>query len=141
MSVPTLKRARQRLRQPPEKLFYARGLSHRPHGAAASSDPMPKGGDISATATTQEETRLPIFPTSKGSAAGCARIVTMWRPNEPVEEDVWAPLGIDTQGKRRRSHRRAWRGGLADQTVVQTLEDARSYRAFERALIGSADPR
>jgi ERF superfamily protein len=30
-----------------------------PHGAAASSDPTPKGGDIGATATTQEETRLP----------------------------------------------------------------------------------
>jgi hypothetical protein len=61
----------------------------------------------------------------------------MWRPNEPVEEDVSAPLGIDPQGKRRR----AWRDGLADQTVVQTLEDVRSYRAFERALIGSVDPR
>jgi hypothetical protein len=31
----------------------------RPYGAAASSDPTPKGVDISATATTQEETRLP----------------------------------------------------------------------------------
>jgi hypothetical protein len=82
-----------------------------------------------------------IFPVSKASAAGCARIVTMWRPNEPVEEDVSAPPGIDPQGKRRRSHRRAWRDGLADQTVVQTLEDVRSYRAFERALIGSVDPR
>jgi ERF superfamily len=45
-----------------------RGLSHRrsqrpalpqPHGAAASSDPTSKSGDISATATTQEETRSP----------------------------------------------------------------------------------
>src|SRR5262245_65131342 len=65
----------------------------------------------------------------------------MWRPNEPVEEDVSAPLGIDPQGKRRRSRSRAWRDGLADQTVVQGLEDVRSYRAFERALIGSVDPR
>jgi hypothetical protein len=65
----------------------------------------------------------------------------MWRPNDPVEEDVSAPLGIDPQGKRRRSRRRAWRDGLADQTVVNTLEDVRSYRAFERALIGSVDPR
>jgi hypothetical protein len=64
----------------------------------------------------------------------------MWRPNEPVEEDVSAPLAIDPQGKRRR-RRRAWRDGLADQTVVQTLEDVRSYRAFERALIASVDPR
>src|SRR5258708_4036265 len=65
----------------------------------------------------------------------------MWRPNEPVEEDVSNLAGIDPQSKRRRSRRRAWRDGLADQTVVQTLEDVRSYRAFERTLIGSVDPR
>jgi hypothetical protein len=34
----------------------------RPHGAAAPSDPMPKNEDISATATTQEETRLSDLP-------------------------------------------------------------------------------
>jgi ERF superfamily len=34
----------------------------RRHGAAASSDPTPKSGDISATATTQGETRLPDLP-------------------------------------------------------------------------------
>jgi hypothetical protein len=66
--------------------------------------------------------------------------MTMWRPHEPVE-DVSDPAGIDLQNKRRRSRRRAWRDGLADQTVVGTLEDVRSYRAFERALIGSVDPR
>src|SRR5262249_13712280 len=49
--------------------------------------------------------------------------------------------GNDLYNKRRRSRPRAWRDGLADQTVVQGLEDVRSYRAFERALIGSADPR
>jgi hypothetical protein len=65
----------------------------------------------------------------------------MWRPNEHVEEDVSAPLGIDPQNKRRRSRRHAWRDGLADQTVVKSLEDVRSYRAFERGLIGSVDPR
>jgi hypothetical protein len=65
----------------------------------------------------------------------------MWRPNEPVQEDVSAPLGIDPQGKRRRSRRRAWRDGLADQTVVRNVEGARSYRAFERSLIGNIDPR
>src|SRR5262249_61321499 len=67
--------------------------------------------------------------------------MTMWRPNEPVEEDVSDLPGGDLQSKLRRSHRRAWRDGLADQPVVTTLEDARSYRAFERALIGSVDPR
>src|SRR5215813_4713568 len=65
----------------------------------------------------------------------------MWRPNEPVEEDVSDPPGIEPHSKRRRSCRRAWRDGLADQTVVKSLEDARSYRAFERTLIGSVDPR
>jgi hypothetical protein len=48
-----------------------RGLGHRrsqraalprPHGAAAPSDPIAKNEDISATATTQEETRLPDLP-------------------------------------------------------------------------------
>src|SRR5262245_30881584 len=65
----------------------------------------------------------------------------MWRPNEPVDEDVSAPLGIDPQGKRCRSRCRAWRDGLADQTVVRNVEDVRAYRAFERILIGSVDPR
>src|SRR5262249_26953084 len=67
--------------------------------------------------------------------------MTMWRPNEPVEEGVSDLPGGDLQTNPRRSHRRAWRDGLADQPVVTTLEDARSYRAFERALIGSVDPR
>ena len=62
----------------------------------------------------------------------------MWSPNEPVvEEDVSDLPSVDPQSKRRRS----WRDGLADQTVVQVLEDVRSYRAFERAVIGSVDPR
>src|SRR5437762_10315676 len=61
----------------------------------------------------------------------------MWRPNDPVEEEVSAPLGIAPQGKHGRSRRRNWRDGLADQTVLQPLDDFRSYRAFERALIGS----
>ena len=65
----------------------------------------------------------------------------MWRPSEAVEEDVSNLPGIDPRGNRRRSRRRAWRDGLADQTVVKTLEDVRCYRAFERALIGSVDPR
>jgi hypothetical protein len=65
----------------------------------------------------------------------------MWRPNEPVEEGVSDLPGIDPQSKRRRSRRPAWHDGLADQTVVKTFEDVRSYRAFERTLIGSIDPR
>jgi hypothetical protein len=64
----------------------------------------------------------------------------MWRPNEPVEEDASHVPGIGPQSKRRRSCRRAC-DGLADQTVVRNLEDVRFYRAFERTLIGSVDPR
>jgi hypothetical protein len=67
--------------------------------------------------------------------------MTMWRPNEPAEGDVSNLPGVDLQDRRRRSHRGAWRHGLADQTVVKDFEDARSYRAFERALVGSVDPR
>jgi len=58
-----------------------------------------------------------------------------------VEEDVSDLPGIDPHSKRRRSRRGARRDGLADQTVVRTLEDVRSYRAFERLLIRSIDPR
>jgi hypothetical protein len=65
----------------------------------------------------------------------------MWRPNEPVAEHISDLPRLDLQNNRRRSRPRAWRDGLADQTVVQTLEDVRSYRAFERALVGSVDPR
>jgi hypothetical protein len=67
--------------------------------------------------------------------------MTMWRPTEPAEEDVSNLPGIDPQSKRRRSRRRAWRDGLADQTVVQTFENVRAYRAFERTLVGGIDPR
>src|SRR5262249_15814205 len=67
--------------------------------------------------------------------------MTMWRPHETSEQDVSNRGGNDPEGKRRRSRGRAWRDGLSDQTVVKTLEDVRSYRAFERALIGSIDPR
>ena len=67
--------------------------------------------------------------------------MTIWRSNDPVEDDVSDLPGIDFQNTRRRSRRRGWRDGIADQTVVKTLEDARSYRAFERALVASVDPR
>jgi hypothetical protein len=67
--------------------------------------------------------------------------MTMWGPNAGFGEDVPKPVAVDPQSKRRRSRRRAWRDGLADQTVVQNLEHVRAYRAFERVLIGSADPR
>lgn len=67
--------------------------------------------------------------------------MTRWGPTRPAQEDVSDPPGIDLQSQRRRSRGRAWRDGLADQTVVNGFEDIRSYRAFERALVGSVDPR
>jgi len=67
--------------------------------------------------------------------------MTMWGPNAGFGEDVPKPVAVDPQSKRRRSRRRAWRDGLCEQTVVANFEDARAYRAFERVLIGSADPR
>jgi hypothetical protein len=67
--------------------------------------------------------------------------MTMWRSNEPVEDNMSDLPGIDFKNKCRRARRRAWRDGLSDQTVVKTLESVRSYRAFERALVGSVDPR
>jgi hypothetical protein len=47
--------------------------------------------------------------------------------------------GSNLRIERRRSRRRAWRDGLADQTVVNNFEDIRSYRAS--ALVGSVDTR
>ena len=61
--------------------------------------------------------------------------------NAGFGEDVPKPVAVDPQSKRRRSRRRAWRDGLCEQTVVANFEDVRAYRAFERVLIGSADPR
>jgi len=66
--------------------------------------------------------------------------MSMWRHSERAEEDVPDVPGIDLRNKRRRS-RRAWRDGLADRTVIRHFENIRSYRAFERALIASVDPR
>ena len=80
-----------------------------------------------------------IFPAS-GQRAACSGIATMWRPNEPVENIPDLP-GNAPQNKRRRARRHPWRDGFADQTVVKTLENVRSYRAFECAVVASADPR
>jgi hypothetical protein len=67
--------------------------------------------------------------------------MTMWTPKADVESDFSNLPGTDLPNKPRRSRRRAWRDGLAEQTVAKNFEDIRAYRAFERALIGSVDPR
>ena len=43
----------------------------------------------------------------------------------------------EARPKRRRSRRNVWRDGLAAHSVIAGLEDAKSYRAFERAIIAS----
>jgi hypothetical protein len=63
--------------------------------------------------------------------------MTMWTALEPVEDDVSDLPAIDPENKHRRSRRRAWRDGLA----AQTLEDIPSYRSFERTIIASFCPR
>jgi hypothetical protein len=106
----------------------------RPHAATASSDP--KNEEMSATTTPQEETRSPDLPGSRSDGRGSYEV-----ENEPAGEDISNLGSIDQPSKRRCSRRRAWRDGLADQTVVQNLEHVRSYRAFEHSLISSVDPR
>src|SRR5262249_35020327 len=81
-----------------------------------------------------------IFPASR-ARSGWMLEDAMWKPNESIGDDASGTRGVDPQSKRRRSRRRAWHEGVANQTVVNNLEDVRSYRAFERALIGSVDPR
>jgi hypothetical protein len=66
--------------------------------------------------------------------------MTIWRPIEPGEDNDSDVRGAAPHG-RRRSCRRAWRDGFAAETVINTLEDIRSYRAFERAIASSISPR
>jgi hypothetical protein len=61
----------------------------------------------------------------------------MRRPNEPIAEDLSGFPDIDPQNKRPRSRHRAWRDGLAAQTIIENLEDGKSYRSFERAIVAS----
>jgi hypothetical protein len=67
--------------------------------------------------------------------------MTMWTPKADVESDFSDFPGTDLPNKPRRSRRRAWRDGLAEQTVAKNFEDIRASRAFERAIIGNVDPR
>ena len=110
--------------------------------------PLPRPG------TQPQRTRKPAPPQrrKKPSAYRIFRVSRArsgwmrgsWRCGAPTKQwrkDVSDLPGIDTQSKRRRSRRRAWRDGLADQTVVRNVEEVRAYRAFERALVGSIDPR
>jgi hypothetical protein len=67
--------------------------------------------------------------------------MTMGRRPEFVDDNISAALGGDLQNRHRRSRRRAWRHGLAAQTVLESVEDVRSYRTFERAFVSGFLPR
>jgi hypothetical protein len=67
--------------------------------------------------------------------------MTIWRPAEPADDDISDGPSKDPQNRRRRSRRCAWRHGFAAQTVVETLEDVRSYRTYERTFISGLSPR
>jgi hypothetical protein len=67
--------------------------------------------------------------------------MTMWRPIESGEDDVSDVHSVDPQKRRRRSRRRAWRDGLASQTIIEPVEDVRCYRSFERIITASFAPR
>ena len=68
--------------------------------------------------------------------------MTALRPIESTDADPADLPNGDRQGTgSRRSRRKAWRDGFAAQTVIAGLEDDRSYRAFERAIVASFGPR
>lgn len=66
--------------------------------------------------------------------------MTSWRQFEPIPDGV-SELGAAPQVRTRRSRRRAWRDGFASQTVIENIEDRRSYRSFEHAIVASFSPR
>jgi hypothetical protein len=63
----------------------------------------------------------------------------LW-PVESTGDPADRPNG-DRQRSSRKSRRKAWRDGFAAQTVIAGLEDDRSYRPFERAIVASFGPR
>ena len=67
--------------------------------------------------------------------------MTYLRPIDPISEAASDCPDPDQPIRRRRLRRGAWRDGLAAQTVIENLEDIKSYRAFERTIIASFGPR
>jgi hypothetical protein len=67
--------------------------------------------------------------------------MTYLRPVESIEEDPTDILRGDRNGRGRWSRRKLWRNGLAAQTVIEDLEDVKSYRAFERTICAGFEPR
>ena len=66
-------------------------------------------------------------------------MTNLW-PIESTDADPGDQPNGDRQSSSRRSRRKAWRDGFAAQTVIGGLEDDRSYRAFERAIVVGFGP-
>lgn len=64
--------------------------------------------------------------------------MTAWKRFESIANDH---LGPEPEVTTRWSRPRAWRHGFAAQTVIENIEDRRSYRSFERAITVSFRPR
>ena len=111
-----------------------REVSPRPQSAAASSDP--RSEDISATATTQEESRLPDLPGREATGGD-----DEGRPNEPAEDGVSNLPGVDLKDRRRRSRRRAWRHGLALPNRRSGSRRCPVLPSVRAPVIASVDPR
>jgi hypothetical protein len=60
--------------------------------------------------------------------------MTMWRSNEPVEDDVSDLPGIGFQNKCRRARRRAWRDVLSD----PSLKLLKMFDPTERSSVPSS---
>src|SRR5262249_49542587 len=56
------------------------------------------------------------------------------------QQNARQSTGPRTESGKRRSRRNAVRHGLAAETVIDTLEDAADYRAFERAIKSDYSP-
>jgi hypothetical protein len=63
------------------------------------------------------------------------------RPIEATADRASDEPRTDRPTTRGGSRRSDWRDGLAAQTVIEKLENFRSYRAFERGIIASVEPR
>src|SRR5262249_45639521 len=89
--------------------------------------PLTKCKRTRTSALRKRRKKKPAYRTCQASRVRSGRMLE-------DRDDVENVPDIDPQ--RRRSRHRARRDGLADQTVIKTLENVRSYRAFERVLIG-----
>jgi hypothetical protein len=67
--------------------------------------------------------------------------MTSFRQIEANRQNALKSTGPTTQNDKRRTRRNAFRHGLTAETVVEILEDAGDYRAFEAAIIADYDAR